>query len=290
MLVGEDDAEKASVAAEFIEMVDDGLRAFNVDRLYGGEMKVDDLLDASATLPMMAPRRVVLILEAEKLLIPKRESKAAEEEQERLEAFLDDPPAHATTVFVCGGVDLRRRSVKLLMKAAHVVDCGTIEDSADAERWVKTRAARIGAVLDATAARALVARVGLDIARLRTALDRLALYAHGQPAITVDDVRQAVPAGPDVQENFGIANAIQRNDAAEALHQLALALDGGAVPFFVMGQIRVAAEKLPAPRLKSAIEAVFRTDLALKSSGGDPRVLLERLVVELCAEKRGGRL
>jgi hypothetical protein len=42
-------------------------------------MDVDDLVDAAATLPMMAPRRVVLILEAEKLLIPKRESKAAEE-------------------------------------------------------------------------------------------------------------------------------------------------------------------------------------------------------------------
>jgi DNA polymerase III delta subunit len=35
-------------------------------------------------------------------------------------------------------------------------------------------------------------------------------------------------------------------------------------------------------RIPAAIEALFRTDLDLKSSGGDPRVLLERLVVELC--------
>ena len=41
------------------------------------------------------------------------------------------------------------------------------------------------------------------------------------------------------------------------------------------------AEKAPASRVKDAVEAVFRTDLALKSSGGDPRILLERLVVEL---------
>ena len=33
-------------------------------------------------------------------------------------------------------------------------------------------------------------------------------------------------------------------------------------------------------RVRPAVEAVFRTDLELKSSGGDPRVLLERLVVE----------
>ena len=31
-----------------------------------------------------------------------------------------------------------------------------------------------------------------------------------------------------------------------------------------------------------AIDALFRADLDLKSSGGDPKVLLERLVVELC--------
>jgi hypothetical protein len=30
-----------------------------------------------------------------------------------------------------------------------------------------------------------------------------------------------------------------------------------------------------------AIDALLRTDLALKSSGGDSRVLVERLVVEL---------
>jgi DNA polymerase III delta subunit len=52
----------------------------------------------------------------------------------------------------------------------------------------------------------------------------------------------------------------------------------------VMGQLRAAAEKLAPARLRGAIDAVFRTDLALKSSGGDPRILLERLVLELCGE------
>jgi hypothetical protein len=35
-------------------------------------------------------------------------------------------------------------------------------------------------------------------------------------------------------------------------------------------------------RVPAAVEALFRADQELKSSGGDPRVLLERLVVELC--------
>jgi len=286
MLVGADDMEKTAVANDFTEMVDEGLRAFNVDHLYGGESKVDDLLHAAGTLPMMAPRRVVVIHEAEKLLIPKRESKAADEELERLEAFVKAAPSHATVVFVCGPIDKRRKLVKVMMTEAHVVDCGTIDDAGDAERWVKARAAKEGITLDPATSRALVERTGLDIVRLRGAIERLALYAMGQPKITVEDIRQAVPAGPEAQADWGIANAIGRNDAAEALRELGLSLDAGAPPFMVLGQLRIAAEKVPGPRLAAAIEALLRTDLALKSSGGDPRILLERLVVELCAPRR----
>ncbi len=289
MLVGQDDAEKANVAAEFAEMVEEGLRAFNFERLYGGEMEVDDLLHAARMLPMMAPRRVIVVLEAEKLLVPKRESKAADEALERLEAFIKTPPSHATVVFVCGAIDGRRRVVKRLREQASVVDCGTIENAADAELWVKTRAAREGATLDPGAVRVLVERGGNDVVRLRSALERVLLYALGQPTITADDVKQVVAPAPDIQEDFGIANAIRDGDAAAALRQLGAALDAGAIPFVLMGQLRWVAEKTPSPRIREAIEAVFRTDLALKSSGGDPRILLERLVVELSSMGRAGR-
>jgi DNA polymerase III delta subunit len=283
LLTGADEVEKADVAAQFLELVDEGLRAFNVDRMYGGETKIDQLIDAANTLPMMVPRRVVVVLEAEKLLIPKRESKAADEELERLSAFIASPSPYTTLVFVCGALDKRRRIVKLLEKEGQVVDCGTIEDAADAERWLKARAARERVTFQPAAARALIERSGLDIVRLRAGFDRVVLYALGQPEITVDDVRQSVAAGPEAHADFGIAKAIWRNDTKDALKELGLAFEAGAMPVMLMGQLRAAAEKLPAPRVRPAIDAVFRTDLALKSSGGDPRILLERLVVELCA-------
>ncbi len=282
LLLGSDEVDKSAVATEFEEIVEEGLRAFNVERLYGGDTRVDDLVAAASTFPMMAPRRLVLVLEAEKLLTPKRESKAAEEEQERLERFIEKPPQHSTVVFVSGPLDMRRRVIKLLVKEAQVVDCGTIESESDAERWVRARAVREGATLEPAAVRALVERAGLDVVRLRGGLERVLLYGMGQPAITANDVRQAVLAGPEAQADFGIAKAIWRNDTRAALKELDLVLEAGGVPVMVMGQLRAAAEKLPAPRLKRAIDAVFRTDLALKSSGGDPRILLERLVVELC--------
>ena len=285
-LIGGDEMEKSAVAAEFADMVDEGLRAFNVERMYGGEMKVSDLVDAANTLPMMVPRRVVIVLESEKLFIPKRESKASEEELQRLEEFLQSPAETTSVVFVCGALDMRRRVVKKLVNVAQVINCGIIENEADAERWVKVRAAREGINLDPATPRALVARAGLDVVRLRAGLERVSLYAMGQATITPEDVRHAVPAGPEAHTDFGIANAIQRNDVREALREVGRSLESGMVPFMILGQIRLAAGRLPARRVKSAVDAVFRTDIALKSSGGDPRILIERLVVELCESRR----
>jgi DNA polymerase III delta subunit len=287
VLVGADEVEKSAVAHAFIESVDEGLRAFNVERLYGAETDVDELSDAAATFPMMVPRRIVVVFAAEGLLVPKRESKAVEEAQERLEAFIDNPPGHATVVFVCGDLDRRRRVVKRLLDRARVVDCGTINDMADAERWVKTRAAQAGVPLDAGAVRALVAR-GKDIVRLRAGIDRVSVYAMGQRVVTADDVREAVALGPETPENFGIADAIRVGDAKKALAELGAALDAGAQPPLLLGQLRFAAERQPAGRLRAAMDAVFRTNLALRSTGKDDRVLLERLVVELCGASGSG--
>ena len=95
-----------------------------------------------------------------------------------------------------------------------------------------------------------------------------------------------MPAGPEAYTDFGIANAIQRNDVREALREVGRSLEAGMVPVFILGQLRIAAQRLPARRIKPAVEAVFRTDIALKSSGGDPRILIERLVVEMCESRR----
>ena len=121
---------------------------------------------------------------------------------------------------------------------------------------------------------------------MRGEVDRLLLYAMGQPKITVDDVREV--AGPAaLQDDWAMPNAIEAGDSGEALKQLALMLEAGAPPEKILGQIGwLVRTKFPAfapGDLASAVNRVFRTDLALKRSAGDPRILLERLVVELCS-------
>jgi DNA polymerase III delta subunit len=76
-----------------------------------------------------------------------------------------------------------------------------------------------------------------------------------------------------------------------ALRQVALMFEEGVAAEKILGQLGWLVRTKFAPgRLREAVELLFRTDRDLKRSGGEPRVLFERLVVELCgAGKRGGR-
>jgi len=308
LLQGEDEIEKSGLAGEFADVVEEGLRAFNVERIHAGEMTTGDkladgvasLVAAVRTLPMMAPRRVVIVMQAETLLVPKRESEAAARALEELETLLERPEPQATLVFVAAPLDKRVRMWKLLQKHATIVECGVIEDLAAAQQWIRARVAKDGVEIEPAAARLLGELAGFplqardkgpkgDVGRLRGEVDRLLLYALGEKKITVEDARQVVgPAA--LQDDWAIANAIEAGQAGEALRQLALTLDAGAPPEKILGQLAwLVRSKFPAIAagdVRGAIDAVFRTDLDLKRSAGDARVLLERLVVELSAGKR----
>jgi DNA polymerase III delta subunit len=226
-----------------------------------------------------------------------------DERTERLERFIASPSPHATVVFICGSLDMRRRVSKALEKEGRVVNCGTLESLAAGVQWVRARASQEGIPLDPSASKAIVERVGLEIpgrraseaevlqiagrniARLRGALERVGIYALGQKTVTAADVEAAIPPGPETQTDFGIARAIEQNDAPEALRQVRAATEAGASEFMLLGQIRTAAERVAPVRGPGAIEALLRTDLALKSSAGEATALLERLVVELCAPR-----
>jgi DNA polymerase III delta subunit len=308
LIVGDDDAAMSRLAGDVAALVDDSLRAFNSERLYAGDRGVTpaSIVEAARLLPMMADRRVVVVMRAERLLKPKRRGKAALEgeaaeetgeppgELDVLEAYIKDPVPQTTLVLVASDVDRTRKIYKTIQKQATIVECWGLKPGRDvkvdlrevariAEQLVRQATSKAGQQIDTDAARLVAGRAGTDISRLRGDVERLLLYTAGSPRITLDDARQVV-SGETAQDDWAVTNAIQRRDAAEALRQLALTLDAGGVPYQILGQLAwFVRERMPDPRrVPAAIESLFRTDQDLKSSGGDPRILLERLVVELC--------
>ena len=309
LIVGDDEAEMSRLSAGISDLVEDELRAFNSERFYAGERGVTPaaIVEAARTLPMMSDRRVVTVLRAEKMLKPKRRGKAVMEEAsdapdaevptelDVLEAYIRDPSPQTTLVLLASDVDRTRKVYKTLQKQSTIVECWGLRVARDgridlrevartAEQMVKQAVGHRGQQIEPAAARLVAERAGTDIARLRGDVERLLLYTAGSAKITLDDARQIVSA-ETAQDDWAVTNAIQRRDAREALRQLALALDAGGVSYQILGQLAwFVREKLVATdprRVPAAIEALFRTDLELKSSG-DARVLLERLVVQLC--------
>ena len=139
---------------------------------------------------MMSPRRVVLVLQADSLLAPKRESDAAARALDDLESLLKRPEPQTTLVFVAGTLDRRSRMYKLLTKQATLVECGVIEIRRMPNAGSETGSWRRASRFEPAAARLLAERAGLDVKRLRNDVDRLLLYALGQKTITLDDARE----------------------------------------------------------------------------------------------------
>jgi DNA polymerase-3 subunit delta len=313
LILGDDEAEMSRLAADITTLVEDELRAFNVERIYAGEKgaTASAIVEAARVLPMMSDRRVVVVLRGERLLKPKRRGKTAEDEDVDI---ADDPPGDldvlgdyvqapvpsTTLVILASDIDRTRRAPKAIFKHATVVECWGLKSGKNprfldlrlaarmAEQMVRKAAAESGQQIDPAAARLVAARAGADIVRLRGDIERLMLYSVGKPTITVADVQEVVGA-ETAQDDWAVTNAISNRNAGEALRQVGLAMEAGAVPYMILGQLAwFVREKLANAdprRVPSAIEALFRTDLDLKTSGGDPRVLLERLVVELCGRR-----
>jgi len=307
LLVGDDEAEKSQLAAEVAGVVDEDLRPFNLERLYANDKGITPsaIVQSARTLPMLGDRRVIVVLRAERILKPRRRGKAAEAEGEGpadeaepptdldlLEEYVKRPEPLTTLVLVAADVDRQRKLFKALQKHAVIVECLGLQGGGDlrdvartADALVKQAVSGAGQQIEPAASRLVAERAGTDIGRLRGDIERLLLYAAGQPKITLRDAQEVV-SSETAQDDWAVTNAIARGDAKEALRQIALALEADGVPYKILGQLAwFVREKLTAAdprRVPAAVEALFRTDLDLKSSGGDPRILLERLVVDLC--------
>src|SRR5688500_3933517 len=74
LILGDDEAEMGRLANDIAGVVEDELRAFNMERIYAGEKGASAaaIVEAARQLPMMGDRRVDVVLRAARLQKPKR--------------------------------------------------------------------------------------------------------------------------------------------------------------------------------------------------------------------------
>lgn len=313
LLSGEDARLVEQIVDAIEASIDPADRPFAVERLYAGEEGASplDVAAAANVFPMLGGRRIVFVMRAERFLKPKRAGKAGEPAEGAgddagtddaaggaldtvpLEDYLGNPSPSTVLVFVAVAIDRSRRLTKRLVeKAVHVEFSGLAAEKADERREIRREATAqlqrqfqmAGKTVEPNVLEMLVDRAGGDISKLRGDAERLLLYAEGQKTIGRSDVEEVVTAESDV-DDWAVVNAIGDGDLPRALRETALRFERGDSPHAMVGQLRWwVATRLSAAapeRVKPAMDALLRTDLALKSSGGDSQTLLERLVMDL---------
>jgi DNA polymerase-3 subunit delta len=289
------------------------LREFNEDRFDLSLAGQDPLaiIGAARTLPVMAARRLVLV----RGIGEKRAEKFLDG------AFLEylEAPLETTCLVLEGdSVDKRQKWVKRVAKIGRVIECTPPNRPADVRRWIEGRMTQRGMRAQSGVASTLFDLVGPDLDRLALEIEKLALYLGDGGTLDTDDVAELVG---QLRERavYELCDAIGERRLANALRMVSEMSDAGQPPLMLVGALAnhfrrllrarelrpleagavqrklglhpFAAEKLVEQarrfdlrRLRACLEAVRRTDLALK--GGvpiGPRMALERLVLAVCA-------
>ncbi len=293
---------------------------FNFDRLEGRTATVARVLDVANTLPAFAPRRLVVVRQAEALV--EKRGKDDQDPAAALVAYLERPSPTTTLVLVAAKWDARTRFYKAAKKMGGAVRFDEPSE-ADLPGVLMERARREGATIEPDAARLLVAGVGADLAEAVAALERLHLYVGPDSGVPIRraDVEALVPGSGEMSV-FALVDAIAAGDrqaVLRGLHHvlseqrepplkvLALlarqyrlllsareAVGRGAtagelagslkVPPFVATKLLEQARRLDAGRIARSLSAIQTTDTALKGGSLNDQRAFERLAFSLAQD------
>jgi DNA polymerase III subunit delta len=191
-----------AVAAIRDAAVEPAWRAFNYD-VIEGKPTAARILAAAQTLPMMAPRRMVVVRDLAPMVA---------EEMAGLAAYFESPSPSTVLVAMTSKLDKR---MKLYAAASKKGWLHVLEAPRQAQPWIRDEAKARGVKMNGDAVERLADAVGNDLSRLALVIDQLSVYAGGK-TITADDVEDLVA---DTRERsvFELTDAIGAGDLGGAL-------------------------------------------------------------------------
>lgn len=309
LVVGEEDLlrDYAIAALKRAVLGSDG-DEFNYELFYGDEASGSDIQNSVAAVPVFAPRRLVVVKSAEKLMA---------REGDLLLDCVQNPVESTTLVFVSPKLDGRLKFSQALTRAAVVVDCSPLRE-AQLLPWIMREAEWVDLRLEERVAQALQEACGASLYGLRRELEKLASYVSSDRSVTVADVHllRGVDPGASV---FDLTLAIAEGDRGRVLSILARNLEAGEAPLRILGslvwqyrrlwkvheslanggregeaarslrmdprKVRPFLDRFSEAHLQQALRLFLDTDAKLKGgSGSRPRVVLEGLLLKLCEE------
>ena len=275
--------------------------------LRGDETTWTRILDAARSGSLFAAQRAVVV----------RNADAAKGDGDDLAAFIADPPSDVVLVLLAAKPDKRKALWKRVVADATVVDAEPLKGRA-LRSYVVDEIRRRKLRVDEDGVDELIERVGQDLRRLMGELDKLEAFHAGKPgAIGADEVARVLGRGM-AKPLYKLADAMMARQKAEVLALIEELLEDGepalkmlatlhravrqarvaraliasrvprdefasrlGVPPFKTGDVIEASRRWTDVELKSAVQALARADLQIKT-GSDARVALAAMVADAC--------
>ncbi len=208
-------------------LVPEDARDFNLQTFHAKECQVDDIVDSARTLPVFAPRRLVIV---------KGSDKFSAAELEALTRYIEEPVPESCLVFVGEKVDKRKKFFQNFQKKGALVEFKGLYEN-QIPSFVKEQSANYGFSFTEDAMALFCRRSGTSLQEIDGELQKLSQYLGDDKKLAdVDDVK-AIVSDTRIDSIFDMVNAIGRRDAGEALRLLGRLLDEGMAPLAVLSML-----------------------------------------------------
>ncbi|TNF26074.1 MAG: DNA polymerase III subunit delta [Deltaproteobacteria bacterium] len=293
--------------------VDDPQDAMSVSRLDMADAKVGarEVVAACRAIGLFVSRIAVVARAVD--VVDKKTS-----ERDELTRYVSAPVGACTLILKATKLDGKSALVKRAKKTGAILKFDELK-TYQAVGWVSERIRALGHRADRQTAELIVELVGPNLLRLRNTLEQLSLYAGANQAITPQAVEVCLSATRS-HDVFELVDAVAEQRAGAALRHLQAMLGQREAPlkilamlsrhFRTLWQLKALRErgasldqatqevgvhpftakktwpqtqKFHDRTLRAVFERLYETDLALKSSPIQNALLMERLVLDLCA-------
>lgn len=226
------------------KLVPAGFEAFNLHRLSGVKLSMQELADAVEAMPMMAERTCVVVTDCDL-------SRLDAVQRAQLASLLRDFPAYCCLVFVYDVVEYRLdRDAKELNAALKAIAVPVKFETQEKDLlmgWITRHVAARGHTIDRRAADHLIFSCGSLMTGLLPEIDKVCAYAR-EKAVTVEDIDAVVDPVLDAMV-FHLTDAVTRGQADRAAELLGTLLKKQERPAGVLAALAREYRKLYTARL-----------------------------------------
>ncbi len=289
-----------------------GGRNFNGERVQARETEAAEVIERLVTTPMFGGPRLVMVDNVEAW---------GKGDCAAMEAFVQRIPPSACLVMTAPD----RKNIEELAKAVEakgkIVQFRS-PGAKEAPHWLIERGKQLGKILSLRAAFLLVEMVGRDFNILASELDKICTFVGERDRIEAEDILEAAGSQRSFS-TFDMLDNLKAQQADKAVRSLRSLIVSGELPLkilstlawqtrmvwqvkdglrqgmseaeltkrlgshpFVVRKAREQAVRFSDSDLYRVMEAIGQTDIAMKSTGTSPELLLEELVLNLCRGRK----